>query len=339
MSKTILVFGVTYHGSINYSATGLANVYGKHIGVHSLKEQLAWLARHFQILTINEILDRARQGTLPGKTAFIAFHDGYRGNYETAFPLLKALGIQADFFIPTAFIGTQRRFWVDVMDSALIHTRQESFSLPEAGEGGEVYPLQGEMERLATAHRLRNRLKSLSRSEFEPAFKRLLNALGWGEPSEVPSLGEHSACLDWDQVRELSNAGMGIGSHTHRHMICATQNREVVQEEMTTSKKLIEQETGQPCRNFCYPNGRFPSSGNETTDSIAREVGYQSVLYMMAAPNLVHANTYRLTGAAMGEGSQLHKVKSTFSSFRFYGRRLRGDRIWAWDKDSLDESA
>jgi peptidoglycan/xylan/chitin deacetylase (PgdA/CDA1 family) len=338
MSKTTLVFGVTYHGSINYSATGLANVYGKHIGVHSLKEQLAWLARHFRIMTINEILDRARRGTLPTKSAFIAFHDGYRGNYETAFPLLKALDIQVDFFIPTAFIGTQRRFWVDILDAALKHTRLESLTLPGVSNAAEAYPLQGEMERLAATHRLRNRLKSLSRAEFEPEFKRVLNALGWGDPSEVPNLGEHAACLDWDQVREMSKAGMGIGSHTHRHMICATQKDEVVREEMETSKKLIERETGQPCLNFCYPNGRFPGSGNENTDRIAREQGYQSVLYMMAAPNLIHADTYRLTGAALGEGSELDKVKGTFSSLRFRWRRWRGDRIWAWDKDTLDAS-
>jgi peptidoglycan/xylan/chitin deacetylase (PgdA/CDA1 family) len=336
MSKTTLVFGVTYHGSINYSATGLANVYGKHIGVHCLKEQLAWLVRHFRIMTINEILDRARRGTLPGRAAFIAFHDGYRGNYETAFPLLKAFGVPADFFIPTAFIGTQRRFWVDILDAALTHTQQESLSLPGDSDAGEAYPLQGEMQRLAAAHRLRNRLKALPHSEFEPEFKRVLNALGWGDPSEVPNLGEHSACLDWDQVREMTRAGMRFGSHTHRHMICATQNGEVVREEMKTSQKLIEQETGQPCLNFCYPNGRFPSSGNEITDRLARELGYQSVLYMMAAPNLIHPETYRLTGVALGEGSQLHKVKKTFSSLRFRWRRWRGDRIWAWEKDSLD---
>jgi peptidoglycan/xylan/chitin deacetylase (PgdA/CDA1 family) len=336
MSKTTLVFGVTYHGSINYSATGLANLYGKHIGVHSLKEQLAWLVRHFRIMTINDILDHARRGTLPAKVAFIAFHDGYRGNYETAFPLLKKFGAQVDFFIPTAFIGTQRRFWVDILDSALTHTQVKSLSLPGGAETTEAYPLQGEMERVAAAHRLRNRLKSLPRSEFEPEFKRVLNALGWGEPSEVPGLGEHSACLDWDQVREMTQAGMRFGSHTHRHTICATQNDAVVREEMDTSKKLIEHETGQPCLNFCYPNGRFPGSGNETTDRIARELGYQSVLYMMAAPNLIHPGTYRLTGAALGEGSPLHKVKGTFSSFRFHWQHWRGDRIWAWDKDSLD---
>ena len=85
----------------------------------------------------------------------------------------------------------------------------------------------------------------------------------------------------------MAAAGMGIGSHTHNHVICAAQKEEVVREEMAASKILIERETDRSCRHFCYPNGHFPGSGNEATDRLASETGYQSVLYMMAAPNLV----------------------------------------------------
>ena len=334
MPKTTLVFGVTYHGSTDLAVTGLDNAFSKHISAQNLQNQLAWLAGRFNILTISEILDRARSGSLPSKTAFVVFHDGYRSNYLTAFPLLKALGLHADFFIPTAFIGTGRKFWVDMLDAALKYTSVESIKL-SSDQGEEVLPLHNDAQRLAASQRLRNRLKALPESSFATEFSRIINELGWSDPSDVPKLGDHTMCMDWDQVREMAGAGMDIGSHTHNHTICATQSEQVVREEMSKSKEMIEGETGRQCVNFCYPNGHFPNAGNEATDHLAKELGYQSVLYMMSAANLVHPDTFRLTGVAFGDETPLDKLPRTLSRLRFFGRRRRGDKIWAWEKDSI----
>jgi peptidoglycan/xylan/chitin deacetylase (PgdA/CDA1 family) len=334
MAKASLVFGVTYHGSTDIAATGLDNVYGKHISAGKLREQLTWLARRFRIMTINQILEHSRKGTLPAKALFIAFHDGYRGNYQTAFPILKELGVQVDFFIPTAFIGTERRFWVDILDAALKYTSRPSLTLTSE-DGETTIALQNETLRMQAAQKLRNRVKALPEIAFEVEFKRILKGLGWENPQDVPSLGDHAACLDWDQVREMTQTGMSFGSHTHSHMICAPQKEAIAREEMAKSKALIEQETGQPCLNFCYPNGSFPYSGNEATDRLAKAVGYHSALYMIHAPNLIHPGTFRLTGAAMGDDTSRDQLARSVSRLRYFWRRFRGNKIWLWEKDSL----
>ncbi|HXF63169.1 MAG TPA: polysaccharide deacetylase family protein, partial [Caldilineaceae bacterium] len=49
----------------------------------------------------------AQGAPLPEKPVILTFDDGYRDNYENAFPLLRAHGMTATFFIVTDFIDKQ----------------------------------------------------------------------------------------------------------------------------------------------------------------------------------------------------------------------------------------
>jgi len=339
-SRPQLVFGLTYHGSTPEPVQGLDNVFGKHISAAKLKRHLDWLKRRFRILTIGEILDQARRGTLPRRTAFIAFHDGYRSNYEVAFPILKQAGLQADFFIPTAFIGSGQRFWVDILDAALKNTAKSRLDLG-INENTMRLSFESKSGRLEAAHTLRRYLKGLSQKDFEPEFQHTIGELGWSDAAQVPRLGKHEACMNWQQVREMAHAGMKFGSHTHRHLICATQDEETVRDELRISKKLIEDEIRKPCAIFCYPNGSYPDSGNDFTDRLAREAGYDAVLYMVSPYNLLDQNAFRLTGIALGEWIEFRKFKMALSPLRFRRYRWQKRRLWPWDggQSGADQAA
>lgn len=336
MTRKRLVFGITYHGSTAQPLSGLDNLYGKHVSAAKLQKHLEWIASRFKILPIPEILRQCREGRLADGTAFIAFHDGYVGNYQVAFPLLLRLGVRADFCVTTSFIGSNRRFWVDLMDAALKYTRIPVVRF-EDNSGVETLPLGSEEERLQAAVRLRKFLKTKPRTEFELHFNRIVNECGWDHPDAVPRLGEHEACMDWRQIREMSDAGMSIGSHTHRHTICVPQDDSVVWEEMCLSKSAIERETGVPCRVFCYPNGSYPRDGDDRTDRIAKECGYEAVLYMMSACNYVHPKTFRLTGLAFGEETSIVKIRRSLSRIRIWKQKLRGRPLTPWITDGVVE--
>ena len=53
-----------------------------------------------------EALQRGRE--LPAKPILITFDDGYRDNYENAYPLLRERGMQATIFVVTDFIDEER---------------------------------------------------------------------------------------------------------------------------------------------------------------------------------------------------------------------------------------
>lgn len=271
----------------------------------------------------------------PSESLFIVFHDGYVGNYEVAYPLLKEYGLKATFLLPTDFIGSRRRFWVDVLDAALKHTQEKSLIL-ETSTGSQNLKLDGLEDRVQASHRLRAWLKTKPLPEFENEFGKLIQMLGFGDEEEIPRLGDFEACMTWEMVREMSQSGMRFGSHTHGHVICARQDAPTVREEMAISKARIERETGQPCDIFCYPNGTYPNDGNDKTDQLALEAGYDGVLYMGTPFNVIRSRTFRFSASAYRDGTQEARLKKTLSRRRYYWKKLRGIRIWPWERDSLD---
>jgi peptidoglycan/xylan/chitin deacetylase (PgdA/CDA1 family) len=60
--------------------------------------------------------------------------------------------------------------------------------------------------------------------------------------------------LTWSQLGEAVSTGLvTVGSHTHGHVDLSKASEEEVEREVETSKGLIEDRLGVPCRHFAYP--------------------------------------------------------------------------------------
>src|ERR1043166_4490896 len=57
-------------------------------------------------------------------SVLLTFDDGYLDNYTLAFPVLRSHGVQAVFFLPTAFIGTAHLPLWDVIGYVVRQTRK-----------------------------------------------------------------------------------------------------------------------------------------------------------------------------------------------------------------------
>ena len=63
----------------------------------------------YTTISLYALLDHLMNGApLPEKPVVLTFYDGYRDNYENAFPLLRERGLTATFFLVTDFINDQR---------------------------------------------------------------------------------------------------------------------------------------------------------------------------------------------------------------------------------------
>jgi peptidoglycan/xylan/chitin deacetylase (PgdA/CDA1 family) len=74
-------------------------------------QQIRWLSDEgFRSVGLEEGIELTRRGGLEQKKiVVITFDDGFRDFSEAAFPVLKAHGYTATMFLPTAFIGQDRR--------------------------------------------------------------------------------------------------------------------------------------------------------------------------------------------------------------------------------------
>lgn len=67
---------------------------------------LALSSTGYTTISLYDLLAHLTQGTpLPQKPVILSFDDGYRDNYENAFPLLQEFGMTATFFVVTDYIN------------------------------------------------------------------------------------------------------------------------------------------------------------------------------------------------------------------------------------------
>jgi peptidoglycan/xylan/chitin deacetylase (PgdA/CDA1 family) len=72
--------------------------------------QIEYLAGSgYRLLSLSDVARRlAARAPLPDKGLVITLDDGFRDNYEHAFPILRRFGVPATVFLTASFIGTDR---------------------------------------------------------------------------------------------------------------------------------------------------------------------------------------------------------------------------------------
>src|SRR5437899_3518051 len=78
--------------------------------------------------------------------------------------------------------------------------------------------------------------------------------------------------MDAAQIREWLAAGHEIGAHTLTHPFLTKISLERAREEISASKKKLEDCFGQPIRHFCYPYGDW----NAAVCDLVRAAGYET---------------------------------------------------------------
>ena len=77
-----------------------------------------------------------------------------------------------------------------------------------------------------------------------------------------------------DQVRELSEMGVGIGSHTLTHLHLTRLSGEALEEQLIGSKKSLELIIGKPVEAISYPYGDFDSLILKRAQKVGYQQGY-----------------------------------------------------------------
>lgn len=88
---------------------------------------------------------------------------------------------------------------------------------------------------------------------------------------EVKENPEHKFYLmDMSMIKEMEEYGIEFGGHTKTHPKLATLPIEIAQEEILTSKKVLEEKLGHALISFAYPYGNL----NEDVKKIVKNSGY-----------------------------------------------------------------
>jgi peptidoglycan/xylan/chitin deacetylase (PgdA/CDA1 family) len=225
-----------------------------------LESHLDWIGRRYEFVSLDEIGAHYETGKpFSRPVAAVTFDDGYRDVYLNAFPILKRKGVPAAVFVVTDLVGTETPPLHDRLYSALVMAFENwinpSRTLSERLARFNIPPATARKVRVASPNvfaTMRALIDYLNHSEIE--------ALTCSVESDFrelsPSL-EEAMPLTWDMVKEMSDGGLTIGSHTKSHALLTAEENDRVLQEVLQSRAALESRLGAAPRHFAYPDGRF----------------------------------------------------------------------------------
>ena len=202
--------------------------------VGTFATQMDFLQRHFEVVSIEDVIDRSPDYWSKRQSVLITFDDGYIDNYTHAFPILRDRGIPALFFVTSGFVDNRPLAWWDEIanmlrigtaacdcsdiDSRIERTLEEFYELPTE------------------------------------ACDDFLNEIAENAGCTRSSRDNADVWMTWDMLREMTKHGMSFGGHTVTHPIL-TRGNESWQFELAEGKRRIESETQTKVSAFSYPVG------------------------------------------------------------------------------------
>jgi peptidoglycan/xylan/chitin deacetylase (PgdA/CDA1 family) len=225
------------------------------------EQQLCLLKKEFDVIGPDELETAVGAGR--GRYVLLTFDDGYRDNFDDAFPILKRHGLPATFFVTTGFLDRRQISWWDEI-AWMVHASPRS-ELQVNGWLDTALSLSPE-ERGRTILSLIERCRPLPRE----ATQVFLNSLAEETESGRHHGDGHEFWMTWDNVRQLRAAGMHIGGHTMNHPFLTRLSADEQEQEIVGCKNRIEKELGEPMRYFAYPYGSRDSFNENTRRSLAQ---------------------------------------------------------------------
>lgn len=243
----------------------------KFLHVQDFRKQLDYFSENFNILH-PDVFKESILTTKKTDGVILTFDDGLKDHYNYVMPELLKRGLSAIFYIPTGMydnnkiLGVHRlhlllsKFGSEVIYHQLIDlVANEMLSHAHVEEFQKIpYSLQNNDEYTTQVKKMMNYF--ISYEYREQILDKLMDDFFGGDKEVFDSF-----YLNKNEIKQMHDAGMVIGSHTKTHPVLSKLSVAEQQVEIHSSFKFLEDVCiNLPYKTFCYPYGGFHSFTNDT---------------------------------------------------------------------------
>lgn len=239
-------------------------------------EHMAFIRSHAHPISLLELVQHLRNGSLPARSVAVTFDDGYADNLYNAKPILEKYQIPATIFVCTGNPG--REFWWDELVRLVMESHSDPYELK--------IPLarnQFQWDQPVTNQELKRSDRTSIRVIFHNALYQFLLSLetlerdqamtiirNWSGVSENNPTDRRS--MDHDELKKIIEGDLiHLGAHTRTHPMLTNLPLVAQKEEITAGKEDLENCIGRQVQGFAYPNGRITTGSRR----MVQEAGYE----------------------------------------------------------------
>ena len=294
----------------------------------AFKTQIEILARRFHVLQLNEacdlVDDLCAKRAARSPAVLVTFDDGYRDNVEIALPILRRFGVPATFFIPTGLVEAPELPWWDHVACVIKQTSVAQLTLKRCP--GDASPIVIELGVEPTEAMRTAAIMQVIRLFLEGAISNQEWFLTQLDQQSAVFVDNESQArqlfMSWDQIKQLVDQGMSVGSHGHSHRALAELKDDTQSQELETSRRMLEAKLGCIVDAVAYPFGWAGTFTTRTMEHAAR-AGYRlafSSLEGVNYPGTASIEPFALRRINVGTGDCASLLRARVVLHAMFGR-------------------
>jgi peptidoglycan/xylan/chitin deacetylase (PgdA/CDA1 family) len=321
---------LTYHGVLpaGYLA-GDPQQDGSLVSPENLRGQLQLLKECYHIVSPDEVHGWVVGGKdLPERAVLLTCDDGLRNALTDMAPILREEGVSCLFFVLGASaLENSRMLWYEELYLLLLAAPTGSYSFDSVGISVELG------DRAQRRSVWWNLVKKLSQYD-QPARDRFIEKSRvqfwlpdrWNsECTNNETQRRRFGLLNRDELRQLVDQGMSIGSHTLNHPMLSQQTSELAWTEISDSRGLLEKAVGRPIWALAYPFGD-PASVTAREMQMAEQAGFECAFMNIGGGFGASLPRFALPRVHVTADMSLSEFEAHVSGFhRHFRSRLSGD--------------
>ena len=296
MLKPMLISGnrcliLMYHKVVSEDDDSLKYLQpGMYVLERNFQKQISYLAAKRTIIPLRKLARHLKENAnLQKNYVAITFDDGWRDNFDVAYPVLENNNVPATIFLTTDFIGTNTIPWFyqlhqllakfklverESMNRVIMAINQRSLiSDLDAAKITEMNPMDTD--------RIMEIVKDWKQEVIDDLIENL-KTVGDGKSG----ISGDRLFLDWNEIDKMGRDSIYFESHGCSHKIMTKMNKDDVFEELSRSKRIIEEKTGKTVQIFSYPNGNY----DPEIASLVEQAGYIAAVATRPSAELKNNN-------------------------------------------------
>jgi len=215
-------------------------------------------SRGYEFVSLDGLHEVLQNGEKVKKQIVFTLDDGYRDNYEMAYPIFKKHNVPFAIYITTSFPQNAAVLWWYVLEDIIVSNDEVVLS------DGWRFGCKTESEKIDTFMKIREIILGFEKENFLNSLNELFckYKIDWSSKNK-------ELCMSWEQIVELSKDELcTIAGHTKNHYALNQLSTAEAVSEIIEADKLIEEKIGKKIEHFAYPFGSRNEIGQREFDIV-----------------------------------------------------------------------
>ncbi|MEE9588115.1 MAG: polysaccharide deacetylase family protein [Hyphomicrobiaceae bacterium] len=237
----------------------------------------------YDVISLDEAHWRLQEGEFERSFVCFTFDDGYRDNWEHAYPIFRQYDLPFAIYVPCEFADGRGDLWWLALEHLI--RDNDRFVVRMHGED-RVFECATIEDKDATYHTVYWWLRGLDETEARGIVADLCRSVGFDQQALCETL-----MMDWQEIKAIANDPLvTIGGHTKGHFALSRLSLAQARFQVEENLARLEHELGTRPTHFSFPYGCEQSAGPREF-ALLREMGMKTAV--TTRKGLIYAEHYR----------------------------------------------